>query len=388
MQSMDILLNYDVIIHISSFLNQYDYICLSKTNKYMYSILTDNINNMFSLNIGRNSNDNTIFEMVKKYNNVCGIVLTNCSGLTEHSFKLLSFCKYLEYVEINGHTISNNILKHLSSCHNVKSLNISWNTIVDKPISNVLENPSNKKIHNGLSSLTKLEILKVNGCSNLENLLYDVFPKLPKLKSLEYKFNKIDRYFCYSVLACANLKHLDIGSKYVKDSHIKIISNNLNLESIDLSSSTNISDLSVKYLSTMKIAILDLAFCLKLTDKMSEYLLVLSNLCYIRLSGCNNLTDITSENISKLKNVKSVDVSEIDNLTDSSIKSFHKNNNIKMIDITNCYKITIDAIKYLGSGVQVYFDNNTDISDIQDKFRHSYIRAQNRIINIIKYGQY
>jgi Leucine-rich repeat (LRR) protein len=215
----------------------------------------------------------------------CGSLtdISGLSGLTNLRTLNLSECKSLTDISI------------LSTLVNLNSLNLRYCELLTDI--------------SGLSGLVNLQTLDLGGCSSLTDI-----SNIYGLLNLQ----TLDLGFCGSAINIDGSR--DTSWKWWKSIISKTqnggLSSLINLQSLDLSNCTSLTDLNVLS-GLLNLQSLNLSWCPPKTDISG--LSGLLNLRTLDLSSCGSLTDISS--LSGLVNLRTLDLSSCGSLTDISILS-------------------------------------------------------------------
>ena len=174
-------------------------------------------------------------------------------------------------------------------------------------------------------NLKNLEVLELGGCSNITNIgVLTLSIGLTKLKMLNLR-------------SCCLIS--DQGLAFVSGQCDEKCGN-LELEHLVLQDCQKVSDKSLYYISQglMNLVTINLSFCLNLTDLGIKYLSTMINLCELNLRSCDHISDAGLRYLSQGKAQLSVlDVSFCDKVGDEGLISLsHGLTSLKSLSFNAC----------------------------------------------------
>lgn len=170
-----------------------------------------------------------------------------------------------------------------------------------------------------------------------------------------------------------NLETLNLTRVSVTDAILHSLAQLKNLNSIDLSHCSAISDTGCQHIASFQnLRSLTLAWCCEITDVGVEHIMTLTNLQnlnlegswtltgkgfrnigqlqyleHLRLNCCNKIGDLGLQYISQVQNLKSLEIEGFFEVSNSGFQSLTSLKNLNSLKMHCCYKITDSALECL-----------------------------------------
>ncbi|XP_008299140.1 F-box/LRR-repeat protein 13 [Stegastes partitus] len=311
----------------------------------------------------------------KGWRNLIHLNLSGCTQMTVNGFRYISTgCPALKEIVINDMpTLSDScVLALLAKCNCLSAISLLDAPHLSDIAFKAIAEAAKLKTFSTESNNQLTDVSWKALCSNSQGLRRLHAAKCPRMTDASLK----------SVATLKNLEYLDVSfCSRVSDVGIQYLtegSSVTKLEELNISHCSNITDASVMRIAQRfcKLYHLDLSYCERLTDLAVEWLSG-SSVCSLDISGCSiqdqglatlegihlkklvlaecvYVTDIGIEKLCKnVKELEHVDVSHCAALTDAAIRSLSFYcKGLVTLQMSGCPKMTDMAVQYLTSGSQ------------------------------------
>lgn len=248
------------------------------------------LKNLTSLILRRTDTSDEALKHVGMMIQLTSLKIFNCS-FSDEGISHLASLKNLEILKLIGNRDSTKSIKMISQFKNLRELSLSQ-TINDSTLKYI-------------SNLEKLEKLYLKCCSDVTSKGFSYLTTIKNLKWLDFYKNFFMAGHAFNeIKSLTQLTHLGLNDIYLLDDKVLLsIAQLKKLEFLSLQCCSEITDLGVKYISSLPLLkILDLGFC-KLTDSSIQYLRLLPQLRELYVDNCKKITAKKFEELEKNKDL-------------------------------------------------------------------------------------
>jgi hypothetical protein len=139
---------------------------------------------------------------------------------------------------------------------------------------------------------------------------------------------------------------LNLTHAILTDETLKDIAEFKDLNFLDLSRSHRITDTGISYLKDLRLQILNMSFCSKITDRAIEDISAMDNLEILDLSECKGITDKCVQSLSRLIHLTVLKLAACRMISDRTIAHLPQKE-LKIVDLSNCPSVTHKGLKHL-----------------------------------------
>jgi len=240
--------------------------------------------------------------------------------------------------------VSDEGLKHLGACKQLKSLNVSYCYLLTEEGILALNCPNLESFHIKFctnidtagvakiaSTCKNLVDINLGGCWRLEeSALHAIADNCTKLLKLDMSKSYLTAQSFEAVARITSLNKFSIADSIIEESGLQALQSLTNLKVLLLDNCAQTTDETIGAISKIKsLEILSLNGCPRIGDKAMGFITEgLNNLEYLNLSECSNITDHGLKKMidkangqSKLPKLKSLLLAELTDITDRSLET-------------------------------------------------------------------